>query len=199
MPKNKCYCQAVVDNKLAYRYLKTMIYLIGGSSHAGKTLVARNLSKKLGYDVLSLDKFKDNLIASGKTTITDDMEMRYFMWPLIADIIKNAITTGKNMIVEGCYIPREWKQSFTKEELKQIKSLFIVMSENYIKSHLKDIEKFAEAAEKRANDVIDEERLIRCSKNFKEDCSINKTGCFEIDRAFDLNQLEALFLEEKTH
>ena len=59
-----------------------MIYLIGGSSHVGKTLLAQKLMERTGYPYTSLDHLKMGFIRSGMTNLTveDDVEMRYGMW-----------------------------------------------------------------------------------------------------------------------
>ena len=111
-----------------------MIILIGGSSHVGKTLIAQKLLERTHYPYVSLDHLKMGFIRSGRTelTVEDDYKMRYFLWPFAAEMIKTAIENDQNMIVEGCYIPREWKQSFTAEYLSHIHCTFITMSEDYI-------------------------------------------------------------------
>ena len=35
-------------------------------------------------------------------------------------MIKTAIENGQNMVVEGCYIPFDWAESFTPEYLESI-------------------------------------------------------------------------------
>lgn len=164
-----------------------MIILIGGSSHVGKTLVAQKLLEKYKYQCMSLDHLKMGFIRTGRTelTVEDDYEMRYFLWPYAAEIIKTAIENDQNLIIEGCYIPREWKDSFTDEYLKEIRCMFIVMSEAYIRSRFEDIVRYNSVIEHRIDDRPDLERLIMCSRNFSEDCRLSGTPCYEIDSRFD--------------
>ena len=70
-----------------------MIILIGGSSHVGKTFLAQKLLEKLKIPYLSLDHLKMMFIRGRLTDLTceDDYEMRYFLWPYAAEIIKTAI------------------------------------------------------------------------------------------------------------
>ena len=70
-----------------------MIILIGGSSHVGKTLLAQKLMERLKMPYLSLDHLKMMFIRGGLTdlTVEDDYEMRYFLWPYAAELIKTAI------------------------------------------------------------------------------------------------------------
>lgn len=168
-----------------------MIILIGGSSHVGKTLIAQKLIEKYKYSCTSLDHLKMGFIRTGRTdlTVNDDYEMRFFLWPFAAEMIKTAIENNQNMIMEGCYIPKSWKESFTEEYLKEIRTVFIVMSEGYLRNHFEDISKFANVIENRIEDDVDLECLIKCSKFFKEDCIENGTPYIEIDREYNLDDL----------
>ena len=164
-----------------------MVILIGGSSHVGKTMVAHHLIRRFGYECLSLDSLKD---AFGKTRIGNpgdlsDYRMRYWMWPFVAQIIRNAIQNGRNLIVEGCYIPGEWAQAFSEEELSEIRCVFLVMSQGYLLSHEDQIRSHANDIEKRRTDEIDIQRLVNCSMEFKEDCIKSGTFYIEIDGEYD--------------
>lgn len=170
-----------------------MVIIIGGSSHVGKTLIAQKLIKKYHFACTNLDHLKMAFIKSGRTelTVNDDYKMRFFLWPFASQMIKSAIEKNQNMIIEGCYIPQKWKESFSSEELKSICSVFIVMSEKYLRSHFEDISKYSAVIEKRGEENLDLERLINCSKEFKEDCISNNTPFIEIDDEYNLEKLFA--------
>ena len=68
-------------------------------------------------------------------------------------MIKTAIENKQNLIIEGCYIPFDWEQYFTKEYLNNIKYYCLVMTENYIKNHFIDIKKYANVIEQRQDDT----------------------------------------------
>lgn len=168
-----------------------MIILIGGSSHVGKTLLAQKLMERTGYPYISLDHLKMAFIRTGMTelTVEDDYEMRYWMWPFVVEWIKTAVENEQNLIVEGCYIPTEWERSFSREYRAHIKSLFIVMSEAYIRSHFSDLAEYANAIEKRLDDKPDEERLIQCSREFWEECKAHQVPCYVIEDVFSLEDM----------
>ena len=67
-------------------------------------------------------------------------------------MIKTAIENRQNLIVEGCYIPFDWKNDFEKEYLENIKFYCLIMSENYIRNHFSDIKKYANIIENRLSD-----------------------------------------------
>ena len=132
-----------------------MIILITGASHVGKTALAQKLLEKYKYPYLSIDHLKMGLIRSGHTNLTpmsDDGELTAYLWPIVAEMIKTAIENKQNLIVEGCYIPFDWQDSFDFEYLKDIKYYCLVMSENYIKNHFDDIKKYANVIENRLDD-----------------------------------------------
>lgn len=168
-----------------------MIYLIGGSSHVGKTLLSQKLMERTNYPYTSLDHLKMGFIRSGMTelTVEDDDEFRDWMWPFVVGMIKTAIENKQNMIIEGCYIPVEWKKSFCKEERVHIKSLFVVMSEMYIRKHFSDIVNYANAIEQRIDDNPNMESLISCSANFQKLCELHGEPCYVIEQVFDVDDM----------
>lgn len=131
-----------------------MIVLITGASHTGKTVLAQKLLEKYNYPYFSIDHLKMGLIRSGYTKLTpeDDKELEAYMWPVIREMIKTAIENQQNLVVEGGYIPFDWKKDFEKEYLDRIRYYCLVMSERYIKDHFDDIKKYADAVEKRMDD-----------------------------------------------
>jgi len=132
-----------------------MIILITGASHTGKTALAQKLLEKYKYPYLSIDHLKMGLIRSGNTALTpvsDDGALTEYLWPIVREIIKTAIENEQNLVVEGCYIPLEWKKDFEKEYLDEIRFYCLIMSGKYIENHFDDIRKFASVIENRGDD-----------------------------------------------
>lgn len=131
-----------------------MIILISGASHTGKTALAQKLLEKYKYPYLSIDHLKMGLIRSGNTELTpvDDNELTEYLWPIVREMIKTAIENEQNLIVEGCYIPFDWKKDFDSEYLENIKYFCLVMSDEYIRNHFADIKKYANTIENRLDD-----------------------------------------------
>lgn len=132
-----------------------MIVLITGASHTGKTALAQKLLETYKYPYLSIDHLKMGLIRSGCTKLTpkDDCALTDYLWPIVREMVKTAIENRQNLIVEGCYIPFDWKKDFEKSYLEQIKCYCLVMSEQYIKNHFDDIKKYANVIESRLDDT----------------------------------------------
>ena len=174
-----------------------MIILIGGSSHVGKTYLAQKLMERLKYPYLSLDHLKMMFIRGRLTdlTVEDDYEMRYFLWPYAAELIKTAIENDQNMIVEGCYIPSEWREQFDETYLKDIKCFFITMSEQYLRDNFDSVVGFGSVIENRGDEEVDLERLINCSKEFKSEAMEYDIPVIEIIDKYDIDELVSKSLE----
>ncbi len=154
-----------------------MIILITGASHTGKTALAQKLLETYNYPYLSIDHLKMGLIRSGNTSLTpmsDDDDLTAYLWPIVREMVKTAIENKQNLIVEGCYIPFDWAKDFEKEYLEHIKYYCLVMSENYIRNHFSDINKYANIIENRIDDsdctmesvIQDNERFLKLAQRF---------------------------------
>ena len=147
-----------------------MIILITGASHTGKTALSQKLLEKYKYPYLSIDHLKMGLIRSGNTELTpmsSDDNLTEYLWPIVREMIKTAIENNQNLIVEGCYIPFDWKEDFESRYLEHIRYYCLVMSQDYIRKHYDDIKKYANVIESRINDhyftlerAIEENRLV---------------------------------------
>ena len=111
------------------------------------------------------------VIRSGYTELTpmsDTDALTEYLWPIVREMIKTAIENKQNLIVEGCYIPFDWKKDFEKEYLEHIKYYCLVMSEDYIKNHFQDIRNYACVIENRLEDDCTLEGLIMDNKQMLE-------------------------------
>ena len=131
-----------------------MIILIAGTSHTGKTNLAQKLLEKYKMPYLSIDHLKMGLIRSGNTTLTpmDDDKLTGYLWPIVREMIKTAIENNQNLIVEGCYIPFDWRKDFDTEYQKSIKFLCLAMTASYIDSNFDKIKAHASVIESRVDD-----------------------------------------------
>lgn len=132
-----------------------MVLLIGGPSHTGKTNLAQRLLEKYHYPYLSIDHLKMGLIRSGNTDLTpmsDDAALTEYLWPIVREIAKTALENGQNLVIEGCYIPFDWHADFDEDARSRIRSICLVMSEEYIRSHFGEIKGHANVIERRLDD-----------------------------------------------
>lgn len=155
-----------------------MIILIGGASHTGKTLLVQKLLEKYQYPYLSIDHLKMGLIRSGITdlTVTDDEKLTEYLWPIVREMGKTAIENRQNLIVEGCYIPFDWRKDFAEAYLDHIQYRCLIMSRRYIESHFAQIRNHANVIEARLDDSgLDMEALIR--ENERNLAACREHGC----------------------
>ena len=131
-----------------------MVIILTGASHIGKTVLAQRMLEKYKYPYFSIDHLKMGLIRTGMTALTpeDDDELTDYLWPIVREIIKTAVENEQNLIVEGCYIPFDWRNSFDELYLQSMRFICLAMSDEYIDSHFADIKAHASDIEKRLDD-----------------------------------------------
>lgn len=131
-----------------------MVILITGASHAGKTMLAQRLLERYGFPYLSIDHLKMGLIRSGQTGLTpeDDDALTFYLWPIVQEMVKTVIENRQDLIVEGCYIPFDWRRDFDESYLPFIRFLCLAMSDAYIDAHFEDIRQHASDIETRLED-----------------------------------------------
>ena len=165
-----------------------MIILITGASHTGKTALAQRLLEKYKYPYLSIDHLKMGLIRSGNTTLTplsDDRALTDYLWPIVREMIKTAIENRQNLVVEGCYIPFDWKKDFEKEYSDEIRFYCLVMSEDYIGKHFDEIRRFASVIEERGEDEdCTPESVRRDNAEMLENCKKYGAEYIFIDKKY---------------
>ena len=94
------------------------------------------------------------LIRSGYTDLTpeDDDELVDYLWPVIREMVKTAVENNQNLIIEGCYIPFDWRKDFDESYLQSIRFICLAMSDEYIDTHFADIKEHASDIEARLDD-----------------------------------------------
>lgn len=131
-----------------------MIIIITGASHTGKTLLAQRMLEKYKYPYLSVDHLKMGLIRSGNTALIpeDDDALTDYLWPIVREIIKTAVENKQNLIIEGCYIPFDWRKDFDERYLPFIRFICLAMTQSYIEKHFSEIIRHESEIEVRISD-----------------------------------------------
>lgn len=172
-----------------------MIILITGASHTGKTALAQKLLEKYKYPYLSIDHLKMGLIRSGNTELTpmsDTKELTNYLWPIVREMIKTVIENEQNLIVEGCYIPFDWKKDFHEDYLENIQYYCLVMSEGYIRTHFADILEYANVVEKRLEDDCTLEGVLEDNMQVLELAKKHEVNYILIDDKYEIDLQEGL-------
>lgn len=169
-----------------------MVILISGTSHTGKTLLAQKLLEEYKYPYLSIDHLKMGLIRSGNTNLTveDDEELTKYLWNIVKEIIKTNIENNQNIIIEGCYIPFDWKKDFEEEYISNIQYVCLIMTEKYIKNNYEKIKNNENVIENRKEQGnIDINKLIE-SNNYNLQMSKKYDNKYIlIDDKYNINYL----------
>ena len=167
-----------------------MVILIAGTSHTGKTILAQKLLEKYKYPYISIDHLKMGLIRSKYTNISveDDENLTKYLWPIVREIIKTNIENSQNIIIEGAYIPFNFKDDFSEEYLKNIKYVCLIMTEKYIKNNIENILKYEDVIESRLNkENINIDEFIAENKYNLDMCKKYGYNYILIDDKYDID------------
>lgn len=167
-----------------------MVILINGASCTGKTYLAQNLMEKYKIPYLSIDHIKMGLIRSKNTNLTpyDDEELQPYLWNIIKEIIKTVIENNQNIIIEGAYIPFNYKNDFSAEYIDNIKYICLAMSEKYINNNYNLIINKSNIVENRGKSFsIDKDFLISENKKYIENSIKYNLPLQVIDNKYVIN------------
>jgi len=118
----------------------------------------------------------------------DDDKLTDYLWPIVREMVKTAIENGQNLIVEGCYIPFDWKKDFSPEYLSHIRYCCLIMSRNYIEAHFEDISCYGNAIEQRLDDSgLSKDMLIQENERNLHLCQENSCEYILLDDRYDLD------------
>ena len=131
-----------------------MVILITGATHTGKTMLAQRMLERYGYPYFSIDHLKMGLIRSGQTKLTpaDDDELTAYLWPIVREMMKTAVENKQNLIVEGCYVPFDWRKDFSEDYLAHIRFICLAMTDGYIDAQFGEIMAHGSDIESRLDD-----------------------------------------------
>ena len=164
-----------------------MVILISGASHTGKTMLAQKLMEKYNYPYLSIDHIKMGLIRSGLLNISvyDDEKITSEVWPVIKEIIKTVIENKQSIIIEGCYIPPNYKEDFNASNLSDIKYICLAFALDYIRLNYDKILANGDIIEQRIKDDITMKELIIDNDNYINDAIKYKNELFVIKENYE--------------
>lgn len=130
------------------------------------------------------------LIRSKNTNLTpyDDEELQPYLWNIIKEIIKTVIENNQNIIIEGAYIPFNYKNDFSAEYLDNIKYICLAMSEKYINNNYNLIINKSNIVENRGKSFsIDKDFLINENKKYIENSIKYNLPLQVIDNKYVIN------------
>ena len=172
-----------------------MVILIAGATHTGKTALSQKLLETYHYPYLSIDHLKMGLIRSGNTDLTpmDDEKLTGYLWPIVREMIKTAIENKQNLIVEGCYIPFDWRKDFEEDYLENIRYLCLIFSKTYLENQFDTIVKYGSMIEQRLDDSdLSKDGLVRDNEENIAQCKKYNCPYALIEDTYDPDALAAM-------
>ena len=167
-----------------------MVILIAGDTHTGKTVLAQALLERYKYPYLSLDHLKMGLIRAGICPLTPaspDEELTEYLWPVAREIVKTAVENNQNLIIEGCYIPFDWREGFGPRYLERIRYICLIFSEGYIEKRFGDIAAHANDIEARLDEGLDKARMLEKNRRNLAECRARGLDYILIDGEYAVN------------
>ena len=161
--------------------------------------------EKIKAPYLSVDHLKMGLIRSGRTALTpeDDDALTEYLWPIVREMIKTAIENKQDLIVEGCYVPFDWRKDFDERYLPFLRFLCIAMTERYIEGHFDEIIAHEAAIEERQTGDCTPDSLKADNKKYADGFCRCGEPVTLIDEAYELtmeklaDRLAALFEQNR--
>ena len=102
-------------------------------------------------------------------------------------MVKTAVENRQNLIVEGCYIPMDWKKDFDEDYLAEIRYYCLVMTEKYIRNHSDAIRQYACVIEQRLEDDVVPEDLLADNARTAALAKEHGVDCIWIDEEYAIS------------
>lgn len=165
-----------------------MILFVHGPTHVGKTVLARELTARTGVSNLSVDLLKMGLIRSGMTRLTpeDDEALTAFLWPVIREMARTALENRQPLIIEGDYLPEDWRASFEADA--PVAAVGLAMTESGLRARYGDVVRHRNAAEIRRHDAL----LLEAHAQTRARCARTGERLFLIEGGFEETLKRAL-------
>ena len=159
-----------------------MVILLTGTTHVGKTYLADYIMKKYHINYFSLDLLKMSFYLTKNTLLTPEDRNDYwtnFLWPYVEQMIHVSIENKFDLVIEGCYIPYDYKKYFNEYELSKIKFLSILFTAEYLEKYFDDVCLYENIIEKRkVKNDISIEGIKRCCGFLYQEVINNEVPCF---------------------
>lgn len=173
-----------------------MLYIIGGTSRSGKTIVARNIAEQTKIPCFPLDclvmGFTNGMPEIGIHDKLFPDEIALKMWNFTEAMCENLIWVGSDMILEGEAILPEQAYKLLQKHPEKIKVCFVGYTEIDVIEKVKNIQQYRSST----NDWLCNEpeetifehvnNMLSFSKKISEDCK--KYGIHYIDTSVNFSE-----------
>ncbi|MES2225664.1 MAG: hypothetical protein V4480_02540 [Patescibacteria group bacterium] len=171
-----------------------MLYVLGGSSRSGKTLLARRAVVEKQIPYFPLDGLFYSLVHGapefGVLYENTLKERPHKMWPLVKPLLNYFLKEEKEYLIEGdSILPSQVSESIA--EGKPIKCCFVGYAESNKDEKLALVREYHQGDADWTKDISDEEMLpmidemIEFSQYLKEECSKYDIKYFDVSHDFE--------------
>lgn len=170
-----------------------MLYLIGGTSRSGKTLLAKRILKEKQVPYLSLDwlmmGFNDGIPEYGIHHLLWPNEIAKKMWPFLKGMIDNMLFEGVDYVIEGEAMLPELISELVEKYPGQINAVFVGYTDIEVDHKVSLVKKYGGENDWLTNESDEYIRdhisnMISYSKRIKEDCEKYGTPYFDTSGDF---------------
>lgn len=178
-----------------------MLYVLGGASRSGKSIIARRfVSEKqisffcIDFLITSLQELPSLDIKHGQSFISKAEKL----WPLTNPLFTHLIKEEPNYLIEGDGILPNQIAELVKDFPNDIKACFVGFSEINPQNKLEQIRKFGGNKDDWTKNIPDEKLIlhikdmIKFSKHLKAECSKYNISYFDSSNNFN-ECLESVF------
>lgn len=178
-----------------------MLYIVGGSSRAGKTMLAEELLRAKGIPYLSLDWIMMGFtIGIPEYGVHDKLfpdEIAIRLWSFYKAMFENMLAFDTDIIIEGEAILPDLIHMLIKEHPDKIRVCFLGYVEEDINKKLKEIRMYSNPKSDWLEDKSDEyvighiRNMMAHSTLIEETCIKNKMKYFDTTKNFKKTLEEA--------
>lgn len=181
--------------RCGHRRQKCMVVLIGGVSHAGKTLLAQRLLEKYQFPYTSIDHIKMGLIRGyagcGFTALDSDAAISRALWGMLKGMVDTCLENRQHIILEGCYLPPEQVRKYSRAD---VAAVYLAFSEAYIRARFDRIIGYENVIETRKSPGdLQLEPFIADNAALRKACADAGMPCFVVQDDYE-QTLEKAFL-----
>ncbi|NET34874.1 MAG: ATP-binding protein [Cyanothece sp. SIO1E1] len=172
-----------------------MLYLIGGASRSGKTLLARRILKEKQIPYLSLDwlmmGFNDGIPEYGIHHLLWPNEIAKRIWPFLKGMIDNMLFEGVDYVIEGEAMLPELIAELIEKYPGQVRAIFMGYTDMEVDKKISLVKKHRGEENdwlmNESNEYIRDHisNMISYSKRIKEDCEKYHLPYFDLSSDFD--------------
>ncbi len=171
-----------------------MIYIISGSSRAGKTILAEKLSAKENISYFSLDwlimGFTNAISEYGIHDKLFPDEIAERAWSFLKAMIESMIWSDVNYIIEGEAILPELVIELLEKHPRKLKICFVGFTDVELEEKVKDVKEHSIKEQDWLSDKSDEyikdhvKNMITHSIRIKKSCKENRITYFDTSKHF---------------